>query len=82
MSFNSCDRRKCFNTGQETIESSDSVVLLGINIDKILYLKTQLILALARISKYLSQDKIIMNTFIQSQSNDCPHLDVPLQNNK
>ena len=70
--------------GQETIESSDSVVLLGINIDKklnfsehvstLLKKGNQKLHALARISKYLSQDKlkIIMNTFIQSQFNYCP----------
>ena len=72
------------NLGQETIEASDSVVLLGINIDKklnfnehistLLRKGNQKLHALARISKYLSQDKLklIMNTFIQSQFNYCP----------
>ena len=70
--------------GQETVESTDSVVLLGTNIDKkinfnehvstLLKKGNQKLHALARISKYLSQDKlkIIMNTFIHSQLNYCP----------
>ena len=70
--------------GQETIEASDSVVLSVINIDKklnfsehvstLLKKGNQKLHALARISKYLSQDKLktIMNTFIQSQINHCP----------
>ena len=72
------------NIGNEVIESTDTVELLGLKIDNKLkfnehvtnlYIKgNQKLHALARISKYLSQDKlkIIMKTFIQSQFNYCP----------
>ena len=72
------------NIGSEVIESSESVELLGIKIDKslnftdhvsgLLKKGNQKLYALARISKYLSPDKlkIIMKTFIQSQFNYCP----------
>ena len=70
--------------GNETIEASNSVELLGIKIDNNLDLNehvsnlckkgSQKLHALARISRYLSRDKlkIIMKTFIQSQFNYCP----------
>ena len=70
--------------GNVTIEAIDSVELLGVKIDKNLNLNehvsnlckkgNQKLHALARISKYLSKDKlkIIMKTFIQSQFNYCP----------
>ena len=70
--------------GNEVIETSDTVELLGIKLDKnrnfnlhvsdLLKKANQQLHALARISKYLSQDKlkIIMRTFIQSQFNYCP----------
>ena len=70
--------------GNETIEASTSVELLGIKIDNNLDLNehvsnlckkgSQKLHALARISRYLSRDKlkIIMKTFIQSQFNYCP----------
>ena len=70
--------------GSEVIQSSESVNLLGITIDKNLNFTdhvtglikkgNQKLYALARISKYLSKDKlkIIMRTFIQSQFNYCP----------
>ena len=66
------------------IEATNSVELLDIKIDKNLNLNehvtnlckkgNQKLHALARISKYLSQDKlrIIMKTFIDSQFNYCP----------
>ena len=72
------------NIGSEIIESSESVELLGIKIDKNLNFNehvsglvkkgNQKLHALARISKFLKQDKlkIIMKTFIQSQFNYCP----------
>ena len=72
------------NVGSEIIESSDSVVLLGIKIDKNLSFTehvtglikkgNQKLYALARISKYVSHDKlkILMKTFVQSQFNYCP----------
>ena len=70
--------------GNEIIEATDSVELLGVTIDKNLDLNehvsnlckkgNQKLHALARISNYLSKDKlkIIMKTFIQSQFNYCP----------
>ena len=70
--------------GNEIIEATDSVELLGVTIDKNLDLTehvsnlskkgNQKLHALARISKYLSKDKlkIIMKTFIRSQFNYCP----------
>ena len=70
--------------GNESISSSDSVELLGITIDKNLNFTehvsnlckrgNQKLHALARISKYLKEDKLklIMKTFIQSQFNYCP----------
>ena len=70
--------------GSEVIQSSESVDLLRITIDKNLNFTdhvtglikkgNQKLYALARISKYLSKDKlkIIMRTFIQSQFNYCP----------
>ena len=72
------------NLGNEVIESVDSVHLLGIEIDKGLTFNddvlnfckkgNQKLHALARVSKYLKQDKlrIIMKTFIESQFNYCP----------
>ena len=58
--------------GNETIEKSNSLELLGDNIDT--YLIFDELHALARISKYLNEDKlkIIMKTFIQSQFNYFP----------
>ena len=70
--------------GNETIQSSDSVELLGITIDKNLNFTAQVsnlikkgnqkLHALARISKYVSEDKlkVLMRTFIQSQFNYSP----------
>ena len=70
--------------GNETLKSADAVDLLGIKIDnklnfhehvsKLCKKGNQKLHALARISKYLSSDKlkIIMKTFIQSQFNYCP----------
>ena len=70
--------------GNESIEASSTVELLGIKLDKNLDFNehvldlikkgNQKLHALARISKYLNQDKlkIIMKTFIQSQFNYCP----------
>ena len=70
--------------GNEIIEATNSVELLGVKIDKNLDLNdhvsylckkgNQKLHALARISKYLSEDKlkIIMKTFVQSQFNYCP----------
>ena len=70
--------------GNEIIEATNSVELLGVNIDKNLDLNdhvsklckrgNQKLHALSRISKYLSKDKlnIIMKTFVQSQFNYCP----------
>ena len=70
--------------GNETIQSSDSVELLGITIDKNLNVTAhvsnlikkgnQKLHALARISKYVSEDKlkVLMRTFIQSQFNYSP----------
>ena len=70
--------------GNEIIEATDSVEILGVTIDKNLDLNehvsnlckkgNQKLHALARISNYLSKDKlkIIMKTFIQSQFNYCP----------
>ena len=72
------------NLGEETIESSKSVELLGLTIDNNLTFKdhvtylckkgNQKLHALARISKYMSFEKrkIIMKTFIESQFNYCP----------
>ena len=70
--------------GNEIIEAIDSVDLLGVTIDKNLNFNdhvtnlckkgNQKLHALARISKYLNEDKlkVIMKTFIQSQFNYCP----------
>ena len=70
--------------GKEKIESTDSVELLGVVIDnnlnftdhvsRLCRISNQKLHALARISKYLNEDKlrIIMKTFIQSQFNYCP----------
>ena len=70
--------------GNECLEAEDTVELLGIKIDKnlnfnehisdLLRKGNQKLHALARISKYLNQDKlkIIMKTFIQSQFNCSP----------
>ena len=70
--------------GNETIINSTSVDLLGIKIDdklnfnehvtKLCKKGSQKLHALARISKYLSKDKmkVIMKTFINSQFNYCP----------
>ena len=70
--------------GNEIIEATDSVELLGVTIDKNLDLNehvsnlckigNQKLHALGRISNYLSKDKlkIIMKSFIQSQFNYCP----------
>ena len=70
--------------GNDKIESTDSVDLLGVSIDSNLNfnehiinlckLANQKLHASARISKYLNEDKlrIIMKTFIQSQFNYCP----------
>ena len=70
--------------GNETIKESNSVELLGIKINADLNMNehvtnlckkaNQKLHALARISKYLREDKlkILMKTFIQSQFNYCP----------
>ena len=70
--------------GNEIIEATDSVDLLGVTIDRSLNFNehvtnlckkgNQKLHALARISKYLNEDKlkIIMKTFFQSQFNYCP----------
>ena len=70
--------------GNETIKESSSVELLGIKIDSHLNMNehvtnlckkgNQKLHALARISKYLREDKLklLMKTFIQSQYNYCP----------
>ena len=72
------------NVGNEQIDSCNSVELLGVKIDNQLkfteHVKNmikkgnQKFHALARISKYLNQDKLklIMRAFIQSQFNYCP----------
>ena len=72
------------NIGNETIESTNSIDLLGIKIDSKLNFSehvsilckkgNQKLHALARIAKYLTEHKlkIIMKTFIQSQFNYCP----------
>ena len=72
--------------GQEVIPAEDSVTLLGVIIDNkldfsshvelLLKKGNQKLHALARISKYVSKDKLklIMNTFIKSQLNYCPLL--------
>ena len=74
--------------GNSSIETSNTIELLGIIIDNklnfndhisnLLKKGNQKLPALARISKYLDKDKlrIVMKTFIQSQFNYCPHLDV------
>ena len=71
------------NIGNETIESTNSIDLIGIKIDSKLNFNEQVSIlckkgnqklhALARISKYLSEHrlKIIMKTFIPSQFNYC-----------
>ena len=72
--------------GQEIIAAENSVTLLGVTIDSkldfsehivsLLKKGNQKLHALARISKYVSQDKLklIMNTFIKSQFNYYPLL--------
>ena len=80
-----CTQEKVFVTLEnERINNTNSVELLGVEIDKTLDFTehvTQLckkgnqkLYALARISVYLNKDKlrIIMKTFIQSQFNYCP----------
>ena len=69
--------------GNECTEAEDSVEFLGIKIDKnlnfnehvsdLIRKENQKLHALARISRYINQDKlkIIMKTFIQSQFNYC-----------
>ena len=76
----------CVKVGQEIIKAEDSVTLLGVIIDdkldfsshvKLLLRRgNQKLHGLARISKYVSRDKLklIMNTFIKSQFNYCPLL--------
>ena len=67
----------------EVIDASDTVDLLGIKLDKNLNFNehisdlvngNQKLHPMARVSKYLNQEKlkIIMKTFIQSQFNYCP----------
>ena len=70
--------------GNEKIETTHSVELLGVTIDKNLNFTdhvsklckkgNQKLHAIARISKYLNEDmlKLAMKTFIQSQFNYCP----------
>ena len=70
--------------GNKTIEESNSVELLVVNIDtnpnfndhvtSLCKKANQKLHAMARISKYLNEDKlkILMKTFIQSQFNYCP----------
>ena len=70
--------------GNDTIDSSETVKLLGVLIDKQHNFKehvstlckkgNQKLHALARISRYLSKDKlrILMKAFIESQFNYCP----------
>ena len=70
--------------GNASIETSNTIELLGITIDNklnfnehisnLLKKGNQKLHALARISKYLDKDKlrIVMKTFIQSQFNYCP----------
>ena len=72
------------NIGDEIIECENSVKLLGVNLDNKLnfnkhisniYKKaSQKFHALARISNYMSQDKlhILLKAFIESQFNYCP----------
>ena len=72
------------NLGTQRIEGEKCVTLLGVMIDKdlnfsdhilnLLKKGNQKIHALARISKYVSQDKLklIMRTFIESQFSYCP----------
>ena len=72
------------NLGEENITSTKSVELLGIHIDNKLNFNehvmtlckkcNQKLHAFARISKYLTKDKlrILMNTFVKSQFNYCP----------
>ena len=72
------------NLGNDTIDSSRTVKLLGVLIDKQLNFNehvsklckkgNQKLHALARISKYLSKEKlrILMKTFIETQFNYCP----------
>ena len=74
------------NIDMEVIDSSNSVELLGVEIDNKLNFNdhvsylckkgNQKLLALARISKYLSHNKLkqLMKTFIESQFNYCPLL--------
>ena len=72
--------------GNELILAEGSVTLLGVTIDNkldfsehielLLKKGSQKLHALARISKYVSQEKLklIMNTFVKSQFNYCPLL--------
>ena len=74
----------CIYMENEFIESEDTVELLGVKIDNKLNFNehvinlvkkgNQKLHALARISKFLSEDKLklIMRTFIESQFNYCP----------
>ena len=56
--------------GNEIIEATNSVELLGVS--NLCKKRNQTLHALARISKYLSKDKLKMKTFVQSQFNYCP----------
>ena len=80
-----CHQEKLSVTlGNESIDSTDTVELLGITIDENLNFTehvsdlckrgNQKLHALARISKYIKEDKLIliMETFIRSQFNYCP----------
>ena len=80
-----CTQENVFVTLEnERISNTDSVDLLGVKIDKnvdftehvtqLCKKGNQKLHALARISRYLNEDKlkIIMKTFIQSQFNYCP----------
>ena len=78
--------RESMSRVNELISAEGSVTLLGVTIDNkldfsehielLLKKGSQKIHALARISKYVSQEKLklIMNTFVKSQFNYCPLL--------
>jgi len=78
------EKQVSITLGEENIGASASVELLGIKLDNnlnfgehvtdLIRKGNQKLHALARISKYLKQDKlkIIMKTFIESQFNYCP----------
>ena len=80
------DDKSLVELGNEIITGEKTVELLGVTIDnklnftehvtKLIKKGNQKLHALARISKYLDEDKlkIIMKTFIQSQFNYCPLL--------